>query len=238
MKYFRIKQYADEELLALSGIQHFYFCKRQWGLIHVENQWKDDVRTVEGSYIHRKADNPFDNEVRNDVMITRSVPLVSHTLGLRGIADIVEYIPSQMGVKLPGHDGLWLVRPVEYKRGRPKIDMRDEVQLCAQAICLEEMLGAQIKRAELYYHETRRRVTVSLTDTLREIVYTLSNEMHELFRKGITPPAESGKPCHYCSLSDICIPKLTRKKRMVNRYISKYVEEVIKEHDLPTDEVY
>lgn len=226
-------RYADEDLLPLSGIQHFYFCKRQWGLIHIEHQWEDDIRTTEGSYIHRRADDPFNDEIRGGVMTTRSVPLVSYTLGLRGIADVVEYTSSRMGVELSGHEGRWLVKPIEYKRGKPKRDARDEVQLCAQAICLEEMLETRIERAEIYYHEIRRRTAVSLTDDLREAVYALSDEMHDLFNRGETPPAESGKPCRYCSLLNICVPKLTRKKNIVSKYISKHIREVIKNDELP-----
>ena len=220
-------QYAEGDLLPLSGIQHFSFCKRQWGLIHIERQWADDLRTAEGRYIHRNADDPFFDEVRGDVLVSRSVPIVSYSLGLQGIADIIEYSRSEEGVKLPNRDGHWQPKPVEYKRGKPKIHPWDEVQLCAQAICLEEMLDTHILRANLYYHETRRRAHVELTDDLRELTYTLSFEMHDLFSGGITPPAEKGKPCKSCSLFDICVPALTKKKAVVDRYISKYVQEAL-----------
>lgn len=224
-------RYADEDLLSLSGIQHFHFCKRQWGLIHIEQQWADDLRTTQGNYIHRRADDPHYNESRGDVIIARSTPLISYRLGFRGIADVVEYTLSQEGVNLPGHEGLWQVKPIEYKRGKPKIDARDEVQLCAQAICLEEMLNVQIEKADFFYHEIRRRTSITLTDDLRELVAALSLEMHNLFKKGTTPPAEGGKPCHSCSLSNICMPKLTKKKIIVDKYISKHVRESIKRDD-------
>lgn len=220
--------YADEDLLPLSGIQHFSFCKRQWGLIHIERQWADDLRTAEGHYIHRKADDPFFDETRGDTLITRSVPIASYALGLQGVADVVEYTRSDEGIKLSDHDGLWQPKPVEYKRGKPKIYAWDEVQLCAQAICLEEMFSIHIERAEFYYHEIRRRTIVNLTDELRELVFALSLEMHDLFKKGITPPAEKGKPCKSCSLVNICVPALTKKKNLVNRYIAKRVQEAVK----------
>lgn len=222
-------RYADEDLLALSGIQHFSFCKRQWGLIHIERQWADDLRTTEGNYIHRKADDPFFNESRGDVLITRSVPITSYTLGLQGVADVVEYFRSDDGIKLSDHDGLWQLKPVEYKRGKPKVHAWDEVQLCAQAICLEEMFSIHIGRADFYYHEIRRRTSIELTDDLRELVFALSLEMHDLFKRGITPPAESRKPCRSCSLLNICVPALTKKKILVDRYIAKRVQEAVKE---------
>lgn len=218
-------RYADEELLSLSGIQHFSFCKRQWGLIHIERQWADDLRTTEGHHIHRKADDPFFDESRGDVITTRSVQLISYALGLQGVADVVEYTLSDKGVKLSDHDGLWQPSPVEYKRGKPKNYAWDEVQLCAQAICLEEMFDVQIERADFYYHEIRRRTPIELTDELRELVFSLSTEMHDLFRKGITPPAEGGKPCRSCSLVNICVPTLTKRKILVDRYIAKHVRE-------------
>jgi CRISPR-associated exonuclease Cas4 len=225
------KDYSEEDLLPLSGIQHFHFCKRQWGLIHIERQWADDLRTTEGHHIHRKADDPFFNESRGEVVVTRSVPLVSYKLGLRGIADVVEYTLSEDGIDLPGHEGLWQVKPIEYKRGKPKIDARDEVQLCAQAICLEEMFNVQIKKADFFYHEIRRRTSITLTDDLRDLVAALSHEMHDLFRKGTTPPAEAGKPCRSCSLFNICIPNLTKKRIIVDKYISKHVREAVKKDE-------
>jgi CRISPR-associated exonuclease Cas4 len=181
---FREERYTNEDLLPLSGIQHFHFCKRQWGLIHIERQWVDDLRTTEGNHIHRKADNPFFNESRGDTIVTRSVPLVSYNLGLQGIADVVEYRQSDNGIALPGRKGLWQIVPVEYKRGKPKSDARDEVQLCAQAICLEEMFNTHIEKADFFYHEIRRRTTITLTDNLREQVATLSLEMHDRSRGG------------------------------------------------------
>lgn len=217
--------YADDELLSLSGIQHFCFCRRQWALIHVEHQWEDNLRTTEGHFLHERVDDPFFTESRGDVVVSRAVPLVSYTLGLYGVADAIEYIRSVEGVALPGREGLWRMRPVEYKRGRPKIDERDEVQLCAQAMCLEEMFAVQIETGDFYYHEIRRRVPLPLTDDLRGRVVSLSDEMHDLFRRGITPAAEKSRNCKYCSLIDVCVPKLTKKKISVAAYVKKHVRE-------------
>ncbi len=220
--------YADDELLPLSGIQHFHFCPRQWALIHVEQQWADDRRTAEGHLIHERADDPFLSEARGPVVVTRAVPLLSRSLGLRGVADVVEYTRSSDGVALSGRDGRWSVRPVEYKRGKPKPDERDEVQVCAQAICLEEQLGCRIESADLYYHEPRRRHAVPLTDDLRETVAASAREMHAIFRAGTTPPATvDARRCTHCSLRDLCMPGLTRKRASVPGYIRRHVQSTI-----------
>ena len=218
-------RYTDKELLALSGIQHFCFCRRQWALIHVERQWEENLRTAEGHLIHQRVDDPFFNESRGDLIISRAVPLVSYALGLYGVADVVEYIRSEDGVSLPGREGLWMMRPVEYKRGKPKIDERDEVQLCVQALCLEEMFDTRIDRGDFYYNEIRRRVPLLLSAELRERVYALSKEMHDLFAGGVTPPAEVSRKCNLCSLQNVCMPKLTKKPVSVRKYLRKHVKE-------------
>jgi CRISPR-associated exonuclease Cas4 len=219
------KYYAEDELLMLSGIQHFRFCKRQWALIHIERQWEDNLRTAEGHIIHERVDDPFLNESRGDVVISRAFPFVSYTLGLNGIADVIEYSRSEKGIPIPGFEGLWTMKPVEYKRGKPKIDERDEVQLCAQVMCLEEMFGVRIDEADFYYNEIRRRLHLKITDELRNLVSSLAEEMHAIFRKGVTPAAESGMNCAQCSLVDVCVPKLTKKKNSVRNYIGRHIEE-------------
>lgn len=218
-------RYTDDELLSLSGIQHFCFCRRQWALIHVEQQWLDNLRTQEGHFVHERVDDPFFNESRGDVVVSRAFPLVSYTLGLTGIADVIEFIRSDAGIPVPDRDGRWLIRPVEYKRGKPKIDERDEVQLAAQVMCLEEMFGVHIDAADFYYNEIRRREHVAITDELRNRVRSLAGEMHTIFRNGITPEAETGKHCSLCSLADICVPKLTKKKNPVRNYLGKHIRE-------------
>jgi len=128
-------KYDPDDLLPLSGLQHFLFCRRQWALIHVERQWKENVLTAEGRIMHERADDPFFTESRKGVLIARAVPVASYTLGLSGICDVVEFTESQEGVALPGREGRYLAAPVEYKRGKPKQEPSDEAQLCAQAIC-------------------------------------------------------------------------------------------------------
>lgn len=221
-------KYAEDELLSLSGIQHFYFCKRQWALIHVERQWEDNLRTTEGHFLHERVDDPYFSESRGDVFISRAVPLVSFNLGFNGVADVVEYIHSKEGIAIPGVEGFWTLNPVEYKRGKPKSDERDEVQLCAQAICLEEMFGVNVDSADLYYHDIRRRVHLNISDSLRSLVFSLADEMHDVFKKGITPAAEKSKKCGTCSLENICMPKITVNKVPVAGYLKKHVDEALK----------
>jgi len=219
------RKYAEDELLSLSGIQHFRFCKRQWALIHIERQWEDNLRTTEGQFLHERVDDPFLRESRGDVVISRAFPLVSYRLGLYGVADVVEYVRSEKGVSLPGYDGLWKMHPVEYKRGKPKIDERDEVQLCAQAMCLEEMFDVRISTADFYYNEIRRRIHLKITEELRDLVFSLADEMHDLFNMGVTPQAERSQNCKFCSLVDVCVPKLTKKSVSVRKYVTKHVND-------------
>lgn len=219
--------YTEDDLLPLSGIQHFAFCERQWALIHVEQQWAENVRTVEGHHLHERAHNPLLRSDRTEGLITRSLPVVSWRLGLSGRLDVVEFTTATRedgGITLLGHEGLWSPRLVEYKRGRPKPDDRDQVQLCAQAVCLEEMLGVEIPAADLYYGETRRRQRVELSNELRERVEDLCRRMRETFARGDTPQPARGKRCSLCSLMDICLPGLMRKRSAAS-YIRSEIEE-------------
>ena len=217
-------EYTPDELLPLSGIQHFLFCRRQWALIHVEQQWKENALTAEGRIMHKHVDDPFFTETRNGVITARSVPIASYRLGLSGICDLVEFTSSPDGVKLPGRDGLYLAAPVEYKRGKEKHDHSDEAQLCAQALCLEEMLSTSIPRGFLYYGETRHRVEIELTAELRNLVKDMAEEMHNYFQRGYTPKVKTSKACRSCSLADICLPVLQGKVIAASKYIKQQVE--------------
>jgi len=219
-------EYSPDELLPLSGIQHFLFCRRQWALIHIEQQWKDNALTAEGRLMHNRADDPFFTETRNGVITTRSVPVVSYRLGLSGICDVVEFVTSPDGVKLPNRKGLYLPIPVEYKRGKPKRDPVDEAQLCAQAICLEEMLSTDIPRGYLFYGQTRHREGVEFTPQVRALVQEMSAEMHNYFRKGYTPRVKTSKACRSCSLADTCLPVLNEKAIAASKYIEQQIENI------------
>lgn len=221
--------YPDDSLLLLSGIQHFAFCRRQWALIHVEQQWQENVRTFEGRSLHERVDDPFFTESRGAMQVCRSLPLVSYTLGLYGVADVVEFHQSPAEtpatIRLTGKEGYWLLYPVEYKRGKPKPDDRDAVQLCAQAVCLEEMLGVSIAEGSLFYGQTRRRQIVSLEGSLRKRVAELAADMHVAFERGVTPPPQKSRACAECSLVELCLPKIERKQHTVAQYIEKAIRE-------------
>jgi len=174
-------EYPTEDWLPLSGIQHFVFCRRQWALIHIEQQWQENALTAEGRIMHKRVDDPFFTEKRTGVIVARSVPVSSPLLGLSGVCDVVEFTQSKDGVQLPGRDGYFQSTPVEYKRGREKNDPCDEAQLCAQAMCLEYMLAVSIPVGYLYYARTRHRVTVELTEQLRALLVKAADEMHAYY---------------------------------------------------------
>jgi len=221
--------YPPEEWLPLSGIQHFVFCRRQWALIHIEGQWAENALTAEGRLLHRRADEPFITEKRGDVLIARAVPVSSPTLGLTGICDVVEFtaVPGgEGGVQLPGREGRWRPVPVEYKRGRKKHGPEDEAQLCAQAMCLEEMLLTEIPQGYIFYAQPRRREPVTFTPELRELVRKAAQEMHQYFRRGYTPRVKPSKACRSCSLADICLPNLQNRRLTASAYIQKYLDDL------------
>lgn len=216
-----------EEYLLLSGIQHIAFCERQWALIHIEQLWAENLKTVEGKHLHERVDDPFDSETRGDLYISRSVPLISHVLKIQGVADVIEYWRVESnGITLKNKTGLWQPRPVEYKRGKPKEKDCDLVQLCAQAMCLEEMLGVTINEGDLFYGQTRRRHHVIFDDAIRNRVLFYTKRMNHLFLEGITPPTPAGAQCKMCSLIDVCMPKVTLKKKFVEAYIDGYLKEI------------
>jgi CRISPR-associated exonuclease Cas4 len=216
--------YLEEDLLLLSGIQHFAFCRRQWALIHVEQQWQENLLTFNGREMHERADDPFFTEARGTVLITRSLPLVSRVLGLYGVADVVEFRRDEGGIALQGRSGYWRPHPVEYKLGRPKPDDRDAVQLCAQGLCLEEMFGLPVGAGDLFYGRERRRQPVEFDEPLRRRVADLAAAMHEMFDAGTTPPADPTPACKNCSLVELCLPQL-KTKRSVRRYLDDALRE-------------
>ena len=215
--------YTEDDYLMISGIQHFVFCRRQWALIHVEHQWAENYRTVDGSILHEKA-HGGGTESRGDLLIVRAMRIHSTVLGVSGECDVVEFHRSENGVALQGRDGLWMPFPVEYKRGKPKQDTTDALQLCGQAVCLEEMLCCQIPTGALYYGETHRRTEVEFTPELRQEVRTLLEEMHALYERGWTPKVKPTKACSACSLKELCLPKLMRKQSVAD-YLRDHLEE-------------
>jgi len=218
-------EYNEEDFLLLSGIQHFSFCKRQWALIHIEQQWLENLRTIEGQILHERTHDNTIKEKRGDLIISRGMGIFSRSLGITGTCDVVELHKASGGVNIFGRDGTYKPVPIEYKRGKPKEDESDMLQLCAQAMCLEEMLICEIPEAFLYYGETKRRLKVTLDDGLRQRVKIIVKEMHELYNKRYTPKVKPSKKCKSCSLAEICMPKLCKNPSAVN-YIKKNLLEV------------
>ncbi len=218
-----MKIYSEEDLLMLSGIQHIAFCERQWSLIHVEQQWEENALTVEGQHLHERSDDPFQDNVKGDVITWRALALTSYSLGLYGRADVVELISSTNddtdSILIKDKPGRWKFVPVEYKRGKPKPDERDEVQLCAQAMCLEEMYRINICFGFLYYGTTHHRYNVQFDSELRELVIFYARRMHEIFETAITPQADYQPHCKACSLKDICLPRSMGKRISASDYL-------------------
>lgn len=217
--------FPEDDLLPISGLQHLQFCERQWGLIHIEQQWEENRLTAEGRVLHDRV-HQTSTEARPGVVIARGLRLRSLQWGIAGQADVVEFHPSETGVELPNRSGRWRPFPVEYKRGKPKADSCDEVQLCAQALCLEEMFGIVIDAGALFYGRTRRRTEVPFDAPLRKRKMELTQRMHQLYSAGITPPAVYAKKCDNCSLYNRCLPRTVSKRTTVARYMASALKDL------------
>lgn len=212
--------YSEDDLLPLSGLQHLAFCERQWGLIHVEQAWSENRLTAEGRELHDRA-HEARSESRLGLRVAHGLRLRSLRLGLSGQADVVEFLAAAAGVSLPGEGGLWQPFPVEYKRGRPKPVHCDVVQLCAQALCLEEMFRAAVPAGALFYGTPRRRQEVEFSTALRAETERLAARMHELYQVRATPRASYSPKCEKCSLLASCMPKNLGGGRSVERYLAR-----------------
>lgn len=218
--------------MQMSGIQHFCFCRRQWALIHLEQQWAENGRTAEGMLLHENCHDETFCEKRGDLLTVRGMRVASQVLRLSGQCDVVEFRASPAGVPLAGRAGTWLPCPVEYKHGSPKETDADRVQLCAEAIALEEMLVCEIPQGALFYAEVRRRETVPFTPELRAETAQMAREMNELFLRGTTPKVKVSKQCNACSLRELCLPKLCGRLNAAE-YIRSHVEEAAPEAAQP-----
>ena len=215
----------EEQYLALSGIQHFAFCRRQWALIHIEQQWNENFFTAEGSLMHKRAHDEGIREHRGNIITIRGLYVHSHALRISGVCDVVEFHANAAGHPLHGEQGLWLPYPIEYKRGKSKSSDVDRLQLCAQAICLEEMFGSDITEGALYYGETHSREIVPLDAKLRSQVSEICKEMHTLYQHKHTPKCKETKTCRSCSLKELCQPK-TAYSRSVQSYLKSHLKEI------------
>ena len=211
--------FTEDDLLPISALQHLAFCERQWALIHLEQIWKENILTTEGRHLHEKV-HEEESETRRDCRTVRSLRLRSLQLGLTGQADVVEFTNEG--------DGHVIVTPVEFKHGKPKIDSCDEVQLCAQAFCLEEMLSTHIQEGYFFYGKPRRRHKVVFSEELRTTTLLLTERLHELFKQNATPAAKYEKKCLNCSLAEICMPKIMQGKNAM-RYLNTILSQSEKE---------
>ena len=216
--------YKEDDFLQLSGIQHFKFCRRRWALIHIEHQWEENYRTVDGALMHQNAHDKSFTESRGDLLITRGMSVFSPTLGVSGECDVLEFHKMPQGIPLTDRVGLWQPYPVEYKRGKPSERAGDALQLCGQALCLEEMLCCSIPEGALYFGEIHRRVTVEFTAELRQSVQNALAEMHQLYMRGYTPRVKPTKACNACSLKEVCLPRMLRTES-VKSYLKKAMED-------------
>lgn len=216
-----INMYDEDDYLMLSGIQHFIFCQRQWALIHIEKQWQENYLTTSGRLMHKKAHSENAIEKRGTTVIVRGLRVFSNELGISGQCDIVELHQSDVGIHISDLDGRWTVLPIEYKRGHEKDGIEDQLQLCAEAVCLEEMLCTNISYGYLFYGENKRRTEVIFSEELRQKLNDTCKIMHDYTKKGFTPKVKKKKKCDACSLKDVCLP--TIENQSVGAYYDRLI---------------
>lgn len=219
-------------IIMLSALQHYMFCPRQCALIHLEGVWRESYLTASGRTLHERVDRQA-SQSRREVHQATALCLFSNRLGLTGVADMVEFQKvakaddedgRTVATELPGRNGFWKPFPVEYKRGKPKSHQADEVQLCAQALCLEEMLDVVIPRGALFYGETRHRVEVEFDSVLRGLTETVVENARDMLQSRVTPPPIFSKACNSCSLIDDCRPNSFDGRRSASRWIRNKLE--------------
>ncbi len=198
------------DYLMLSGIQHFVFCKRQCGLIHLEQSWSENTLTLQGEALHERVDKP-ESESRPGIKLERSLAIKSERLKLFGRADMVEFHKQS---------DRWIPFPVEYKRGKPKQGLEDKIQLCAEVMCLEESFSCTISKGALFYGKEKRRLEVEFDYELREATIKAAEGFHQMMKSNTLPPTELGPKCKNCSLAEVCMPE----SQGIN--IEKYLAEV------------
>jgi len=215
--------FDEDRLLPISALQHLLFCQRQCALIHIERLWAENRLTVEGGQLHRKAHDGPDS-TRPGVRTARGMVLTSRRLGLFGVADVVEFRETESDDLV---DDLPDILPIEYKRGKPKAHDADRVQLCAQALCIEEMLHVpgRIAVGAIFYGRTRRRESVPFDAALRARTEQAAARFHEMIAGGITPKARREKKCDRCSLLHLCLPDAMRPRKTATVYLRQITGE-------------
>ena len=214
-------RYTDDELIPISYISQFEYCKRRAGLLFLEQQWNENVHTAEGSIVHERVHSGF-NESRGDLVLLRDISIVSYKLGLVGKTDCIELTRNPHGDILPGLDGKWLICPVEYKHGDVRDELEYELQVCAQAICIEEMCDCHIEYGYLFYEGAHRRLQVIFNDEKRSKVEKTVAELHKMQQNGDTPAAIKTSRCNGCSMYDVCLPN---KLKNPSSYLQKLMKD-------------
>jgi len=218
--------FDEEELFPISALQHFVFCPRRCALVHIEQIWTENKFTVEGDILHERVDE-LGRESRSALIVSHGVGIRSLRFGITGKVDVVEFRlnhGADGGCTLAGKTGSWIPYPIEYKRGTARRGFGDDVQICAQALCLEEMLECSVPAGSIYYASTRKRREIDFDDGLRAATATAITGVRALMAAGVTPPPEYGKKCDTCSLFDLCQPKLPTSGKDLRRYVARYLE--------------
>lgn len=215
----------EEDFIQISGLQHLAFCKRQWALIHIDQEWEENVFTAEGRNLHERVDEGY-QEFRKGLRQYSGLYVKSLKLGIYGKTDLIEAIKSAESktndIQMLGLKGKWSLYPVEFKRGKPKSHDADLIQLCAQALCLEEMTETQIESGAVFYWQIRKRVEVEFDPALRQKTIAMIKLAHDLIKKGQIPSPEYGQHCRSCSLLEICMPRKLQAEK-----ISAYKRELL-----------
>lgn len=219
---------SSQSYLLISGIQHYLFCPRQWGLIHIEQQWAENYFTASGEIMHNRVHDSDSSYKRKELLSLMSLRVFSDKLKIEGVCDAVEFRSDENGVELFGRPGRWSIMPVEYKRGESKADQSDILQVVAQATCLEEMFGCRIEKCAIYYGKTHSRDYVQLDSSIREKLIKTLDEMHKFYDRHITPKTQKNSKCKSCSLIDICVPSLFDEQgHRVAEYIQAHIEDKV-----------
>jgi CRISPR-associated exonuclease Cas4 len=214
----------ENERIPISSIKQYIYCKRRFALMFIDREWESNYKIVEGDILHEKVDDPFIKESRGDLFRSRSVPVYSDNLNIQGVCDLIEFIKSSDGVKVGRKKGLWSINPIDYKNGKPEKSDADNFQLCAIAICLEEMFNTHISSGDLYYGKLRRRVKVQFTKELREKVESAIHGISELLREQSVPQKAEDQNCSMCSLLNICLPGLFDRHTSIRKAVNKLMK--------------
>lgn len=215
-----MKKFEEDERLPISSLKQFIYCKRRFALMYLNCDWGENYKIAEGDLLHKRVDDPYFNEKRGDVHISRSVPVFSDRLNLYGVADMIEFIKHENGIELPHKKDRWQINLVEYKNGKPEKSQADNFQLCAQALCLEEMFDTTIESGDIFYGKIRRRVKVELTDHLKDQVNIQVDNMKTILKNQKIPVRDQAQNCSLCSLLDVCIPSAFGKQKKVQEQIA------------------